>query len=366
MPKTTQRASALSFERMASLAAELEHLLSVLHASPLCQNLGELITAANVVFSACVAYVKANVPADYVRSLFPSNEPLSAPITLDVPWPPPTTAPAMSKEQYLPHAWLEQEIATALSERPDIATALAELQASILAYKATTPKTVHAPHMTLFDPHTPLPRAQFHDPLQYFWHSALLRAHLLSVLFSRWMHRNHLSEWYHFSEPVLYEFCTACQHKTQSIINCMSHGGWPSVLLVHWANVLHHTFHVMCQYAGELLLSPFAVRGNPATATFAGVVGPMAPVGQNPTTHEACEVLCSIVWQSLRCLALPDQSEPAPPCVFVLPHTHGAEYIRHRLASESGLPIQHLPHITQLSFPLPLSALVSRHAGCDP
>ena len=169
MPKSTLRASAPSFERMASLAAELQHLLSVLHASPLCHNWGELISAASVVFSACVAYVKAIVPADYLPSLLPSSEPLSAPVTLDEPWPLPTTAPAKGNEQCLSRTWLEQEIATVLSERRDIATAVAELQASILAYEATTPTMVHAPHMMFFDPHTPLPRAYTHDPLPCLW-----------------------------------------------------------------------------------------------------------------------------------------------------------------------------------------------------
>ena len=195
---------------------------------------------------------------------------------------------------------------------------------------------------------------------------ALLRSPLLSVLFSRWMHRTHLSEWYQFFEPVFFEFYAAFQQTTQSIINCTSHGGWPSFISVHWANVLHRTFGVMCQCGDESLFSPFAVRGDPATAAFPGVVLPTAPVSHDPTTHEACEVLCGTVWRSLRCLALRDQTEPAPPCVFALPHTHGVEYIHHRLASESGLPVQRLPHITQLSSPLALSALVSRHAGCDP
>ena len=151
----TTLAPAPSFERMAALAAELQHLLSVLHGSPLCHNWGELFTATTVVFSACVPFIKATALVPYVPSCHPGHEHLYTPVSFDGPWPPHANpqhaSPTTSPQSDLSQDWLDQAIAAAINRRSEITTAMAELRASIGAYECPTPTTIHAPHMTFFD-----------------------------------------------------------------------------------------------------------------------------------------------------------------------------------------------------------------------
>ena len=192
----------------------------------------------------------------------------------------------------------------------------------------------------------------------------LLRSPLLQLLFSRWMHRHCLSEWYRFSDVLFLEFCGTFQATVQDVIGYAASAMWPSFLSIHWANVLFRTFGVAHQYGPQSLLSPFSLSQHPTSADRPGVLLPLHTTSA-ATTHSAIEAAYASVWSTLATLTRNDQRRPIPSCVFAAPHTYQAEYIQHRLASASQVPAQNQPHITLLTSAIPLSALVSRLAGPD-
>ena len=123
---------------MASLASELQQLISVLHATPAAYRWSELTTAASTLFSVCVAFVKDTTAAHYPAAPPPtagSHPPHDHPLPqqrLDSQWLPDQHYPPLPRPQDLQQRrtddTLNRAYATALSERKDIANAISALR----------------------------------------------------------------------------------------------------------------------------------------------------------------------------------------------------------------------------------------------